>query len=127
MQVTCITCNLYSMRKSEYRNQIIRILERSHLLRMADIQKKLEGADFSTVYRNVNRLCDEGVVKKVVFDKGVVMYELSDQTDRHDHFVCNACGDISKITVDTQQITSQLSGVVLSDVVVNGMCGTCRS
>ncbi|MEX0930564.1 MAG: transcriptional repressor [Candidatus Paceibacterota bacterium] len=115
------------MRTNEYRQQIIRVLERNHLLRIADIQKKLEKVDFSTVYRNVNQLCDDGVVKKVVFDKGVVMYELTDQPDRHDHFVCNACGDISNVAIDKQQITSQLHGVVLSDVVVSGICRTCRS
>jgi len=114
------------MRKSEYRHQIIRILEQNHLLRMADIHKKLEGADFSTVYRNVNRLCDEGVVKKVVLDKGVVMYELTDQPDRHDHFVCSQCKTVMSISVDTDRIMSQLGGALLSDVVVNGACSACR-
>ena len=113
------------MRVNVYKNKILKLLERNHLLSIADIHNKIAGADYSTVYRNVDQLVSDNRIRKVVFDKGKIMYELSKDTDKHDHFLCLDCGDIEEINVSFRDL-SLLSNHKVSDLLVRGLCGSCN-
>lgn len=109
------------MRASVYKDKVRAILGKDHLLSLADIQKKLGGADFSTVFRNVEQLVGAGLVKKVVVSKEVVLYEAVEKPS-HDHFVCTGCGAVESVHL-LKKIT--LKGKAITDILIRGTCGKC--
>ena len=112
------------MKISIYKEKIIDILQKNHLLSIADIHACLPEANFSTVFRNIEILKKEELVKQVVADKDIVLYELVKEGHMHDHFVCDDCGDIQTIHIDKKAISIKGKGKV-TDTVVHGVCGDC--
>lgn len=109
------------MRNSVYKNKILEILAKKHLLSVADIQKEVE-ADFSTVFRNLEALVKDGLAKKVVISKDQVLYEKAGGDHQHDHFVCDDCGKVDSIDIKREKI--KVLGEV-NDILVRGRCGGC--
>jgi len=113
------------MRISIYKNKIIDLLEKKHLMSIFDIHKKISDADYSTIYRNVEQLVGEGKIKKIVFDKDRVMYEIDDSKNKHDHFICNKCGSVDE--VDKSFMDFKLSKKYnVTDIIVRGFCKSCN-
>lgn len=54
-----------------------------------------EGYDQATVYRAVEALVKEGVIKQVDFREGKYRYEL--EGDHHHHLVCKNCGTVTPV------------------------------
>lgn len=106
------------MRTNIYSEKIIKLLTKYHLLSLDDINQRVE-ADYSTVFRNVEKLVKEGKLKKVFVSKKV-FYELS--FHNHGHFVCNDCGLIESI--NTKKLLDFPTKKV-SDVTISGWCDKC--
>ncbi len=116
MQITCRNF----MRTSVYQTDIIKFLECHHLVSLADVAAALE-ADFSTLYRNMQSLEKEGVVRRVVVDSKRTLYELA--SHQHDHFLCTECDTVEAI----DQTRIKVSGHQVEDVLVRGKCTDCTS
>lgn len=81
-----------------------------------------------TVYRNLNLLANEGVIRRMPFP--VERYDA--ETRPHPHFQCQACGqiyDLKGLTYDValDEMASALSGhdVERHDLVFSGTCADC--
>ena len=107
------------MRTNTTKEKILTLLEQNHLLGLEAMQEAITDVDFSTVYRNIQQLVQAGVVKKVVLDSKVAVYELA--SHHHDHFVCEKCERVEVVDVP---VTS-LVGKQVIDVVVRGRCESC--
>jgi Fe2+ or Zn2+ uptake regulation protein len=110
------------MRSSIYKDKVRSVLQGEHLLSLAHIQEKLGGVDFSTVFRNVEQLVAEGLVKKIVISKDTVLYEMVNQKHNHDHFVCNDCGVVESVRAPKFELKGK---AIVTDVLVRGTCGDC--
>ncbi|MEX0651973.1 MAG: transcriptional repressor [Candidatus Paceibacterota bacterium] len=108
-----------------YRDKIIKLLEKNHLLSISDIHKKISGVDYSTVYRNIEQLVVDEEIKKVVFDKGRIMYEVNNTQNNHDHFVCNSCGAVDELERPVFNLRL-LKNHAVTDVLVRGFCRNCN-
>ena len=113
------------MRKNVYKDKIVQILKRHHLLSIADVHQKLSDVDYSTVYRNIQQLVSDGAIQKIVLDKDTVMYEIAGDEDSHDHFVCLECGRVEAVEKMSLQHAA-LNRCVVTDVLFKGLCYTCR-
>ena len=51
----------------------------------------------ATVYRTINSLCEEGLVRQIDFRHGHGHYELSSTGDHH-HIICTQCGLVEDFT-----------------------------
>lgn len=73
-------------------------VEDSHLLTAQELFEKIQenqaGTNFSTVYRNLELLLQEGIIRKVELNREAAYYELHDDKGHHHHLVCNRCGSI---------------------------------
>lgn len=112
------------MKVSIYKEKILNILKKHHLLSIADIHDNLSGANFSTIFRNVEILKTEGLIKQIVKDKDTVLYEYVGEGHAHDHFICDDCGDVQSIHVDQKALHIKGKGKV-KDVTVHGVCDEC--
>jgi Fe2+ or Zn2+ uptake regulation protein len=110
------------MRTSAHKATILALLQKKHLLSIADIHKAIPEVDFSTVFRNIEQLVESKEVKKILIDNKVVMYE--SVKDAHDHFICNHCGTVESIHVGLP--AKELKRKTVSDIIVRGTCAQCN-
>lgn len=113
------------MRTNTYKQKILELLGQSHLLSIADLHAALPEADYSTIYRNVEQLCAEGLIKQVVLDKDCVQYELNQSEHQHDHFLCTSCGDVGEVEKSDITIKS-LDNCLITEVICKGLCQKCH-
>jgi len=113
MQTTCI------MRTNVYKEQILSLLQKKHLLTIAEIHKAIPEADYSTIFRNVEQLLSGKEIKKVMIDNKSVAYESTKES--HDHFICNDCGTVEAIHISHNSI----KGRKVDDITVRGSCNKC--
>lgn len=111
------------MRTNVYKQQILKLLKQRHLLGLSDICQHLPEADYSTIFRNIKKLCDEKLIKKVIVNDKTVLYELAQR--HHDHFVCDDCGGVESVNLKLEESVS--SRLQIRDIVVHGSCGKCQS
>lgn len=110
------------MRTNVYKEKIINLLKKNHLLSVADINQAIPEADYSTVYRNVEQLFADQKIKKVLINNKTSVYELVHENE-HDHFVCDDCGDIAAIEVSRKKLGIRLP---ISDITIRGLCNNCK-
>ena len=67
----------------------------------------------STVYNNLNTLCEQGMLRKVSIEGSPDRY---DKNTKHDHLVCKQCGALSDKTFAdlTESLSAQLGEPILS-------------
>ena len=107
------------MRTNVYKQQILRLLQKKHLLTIAEIHKAIPEADYSTIFRNVEQLLSSKEIKKVMIDNKSVAYESAKES--HDHFICNDCGTVEAIHISHHLI----KGRKVDDITVRGSCNKC--
>ena len=79
----------------------------------------------STVYNNLNTLCEQGMLRKVSIEGSPDRY---DKNTKHDHLVCKQCGALSDKTFAdlTESLSAQLGEPILSyDLKVHYICPPC--
>lgn len=112
MQVTC------NMKTNQYKEKIKAYISKNHLVSMSDISKNISDANFSTIFRNVEQMVQDGELKRIVLDKDVIKYESANHS--HNHFVCDECGDVDEVEVTLADKSRKVR-----DVVVRGVCDKC--
>lgn len=88
-------------------------------------------ADFSSVFRAVEKLVAAGELRKVTLDDGRARFELVDA--HHDHLHCTRCGQLVPIPclLGPSKIAAleRTAGIAILDhhVVLSGLCRECRT
>ena len=88
------------MRNSKQKEIILRALEEHKVHPTADELYKFIHSEYAeigvaTVYRNLNKLAEQGVIKKIIGLDGSSHFD--SYTEPHYHFVCSCCGKIYDI------------------------------
>jgi len=108
------------MRTNIYKTKILDLLQKKHLLTIAEIHKAIPEADYSTIFRNIEQLLSNKQIKKIMIDNKSIAYE--SVKDSHDHFICNDCGTIEAIHIPHKSI----EGRKVDDITVRGSCNKCN-
>ena len=116
---------------TKYAKQILEIVTSSHCHLTADqifirLRETFPKVVLASVYNNLNRLCEEGLVRKVSVEG---MPDRYDRIERHDHLVCRECGRLADI--DLGDLTSQLEhaaglSILSYDLKLVYLCEDCR-
>jgi len=84
----------------------------------------------ATVYRNLNEFCESGEIISLGTINGKERFDAA--TERHDHFICQACGaivDVAHGCADEEVYAKVLPGtgavVTAHHVSYYGKCGKC--
>ena len=83
-----------------------------------------------TVYRNLNRLAEEGVIRKILVPGGADRFDHLSQ--KHYHARCLCCGRLFDIEMDyiddLEKAIRDAHGFAVSghDILFNGVCADCR-
>jgi Fe2+ or Zn2+ uptake regulation protein len=96
----------------------------------ARVRKVLPRISLGTVYRNLQRLAEEGQIGVTYLEGRLARYDPTSST--HDHFVCETCGRIedlaSSLPVTGLRAARRAGHLVTSHAyVLSGRCRVCRS
>lgn len=73
----------------------------SHLMTahqlFTQVMIKVPQTNFSTVYRNLEMLVQEGIINKVTVQNKTQAYELNIGSQHHHHMICKVCGNVQCI------------------------------
>jgi len=95
-----------------------------------EVKKKLPVITLATVYRNLNKLAEQGKISRLEINK---KYHYDAELSSHQHCVCNKCSKIIDVHQDKimqkainslQQPEFQVSAV---DIVFFGLCNSCKN
>ena len=84
----------------------------------------------ATVYRNLNLLAENGMVKKIEGLDGTAHFD--HQTHDHYHFICTRCGQVFDvpydIAPDLETAVEKQTGLKVTsyDIAFRGICQNCR-
>jgi Fe2+ or Zn2+ uptake regulation protein len=103
--------------------------DRVHLT-AEDIQEKLPEVGTATVYRNLDSLEQQGLIKKFRVDAKSAYYEYA--RDEHLHFACDQCGQIFDMPCNPGGLLSEVSRLCghemhACDVICRGICKNCKT
>ena len=94
---------------------------------LAALRKIYTNVSQATVYNNLKKLNEEGLIRKVVIAGSPDRY---DRTTKHDHLVCQRCGKLADVRFEdlTSSLRTQL-GVepLFYDLKVYYICPECRA
>jgi Fur family peroxide stress response transcriptional regulator len=93
------------------------------------VRKKLPRISLATVYRNLQRLVDDGKIRAILLGERIARYdpEVSD----HDHFICERCGRVIDLFLERERQVdltplAQAGYVVTAlNLTVYGVCQGC--
>lgn len=116
---------------TRYEKQIYDIVNASRAHMTADkvyteLKKSYSAVSLATVYNNLNKLCDIGMIRRVSLEDSPDRY---DRIEKHDHLVCQKCGKLSDICFDdlTQSLKKQFGeDFLFYDLKVFYICPDCR-
>ena len=95
------------------------------------IRELMPGVSLPTVYATLELLEDLGLVARLLTESGAVVYDPN--MSEHHHLVCRACGAILDVEAplddDAIMQAARRSGFqpASAQVVVSGVCGSCRN
>ena len=96
----------------------------------AKIQEKDPKISLATLYRNLNQLTENGIIKKIDGLENSSHYDHN--THNHYHFICKKCNRVydikSEVAPDLINKTEELTGFLIEnhDIVFSGICKECR-
>lgn len=92
------------------------------------LKKENPKLSLGTVYRNLNTLCESGMLKRVEISKGPERFD--GNLIAHDHLVCENCGEIvdipEEVVVDLSMIEAA-TGLTITghSTIYKGLCPAC--
>ncbi len=116
---------------TKYAKKILEIVSSSHNHMTAEqifeaLRQTYPAVVLATVYNNLNRLWEEGQVRKISVEG---MPDRYDRIQRHDHLVCKRCGRLLDVDMGdlTAQLESKIGFPILSyDLKLLYLCEECR-
>ncbi len=97
----------------------------------ASARDRLGEADYSTVFRAVTAMEQEGLLARVEVGDGKARYELRD--DHHEHVRCDVCGRVDEVpgcslaNVEAAVRRSTGFSITSHQLVFTGVCPDCAS
>jgi len=123
------------LRSTPARRSVLSAMYGSGPVREEEIAARVgsECPDQATVYRTLSKLVDAGLVRRHRFHNRVWYFSLNipEATEcTHAHFVCEECGQCECLdTTSVPDLPPSIGNKLVTgvEVVVNGICGHCRS
>jgi Fe2+ or Zn2+ uptake regulation protein len=124
------------LRNTEPRRIILQEIKHSKSHPTADeiyeiVKKKVPRVSLGTIYRNLELLCQEGLIQKI--EMGGAQKRFDGHTENHYHFRCVNCGRIEDLTdgslEEVEMVLTKLSPyeILGHRIELTGRCHPCNS
>ena len=124
----------YNLKVTPQRLVIIESIDRSGHINIdrlyEEVKSKFNSISLATIYKNINSMINNMLLSEVKIPNEKSVYEIV--KEQHSHLVCNDCGDVIDIKIDTTRIVDCISEdykftIDKSDLVFSGKCEKCNS
>jgi len=93
-----------------------------------EVKNKFTSISLATIYKNINSMISNLLLLEVKIPNQKSVYEIV--KEQHSHLVCNNCGEVVDIKIDTTRIVESISkdykfNIDKSDVIFSGCCEEC--
>lgn len=94
-----------------------------------EARKKMPNISLGTVYRNLEKLSQEGIIENFIF-KDISHFD-GDKTP-HPHFCCKVCGKVTDLSCDNVKIHNLVKGLDGCEIegetmLFRGVCRECKN
>ena len=95
-----------------------------------EVKKENPSVGQATVFRNMNKMAEDGILLRIEVPGGASRYELI--TPKHYHAKCMVCGSLFDVEMDyipdLENKIKDAHGFVFSghDIIFTGICSSCR-
>lgn len=124
-----------NLRLTKQRRVILDILKSTDTHPTADwvytkARRQIKNVSLGTIYRNLNLLTKESLIKK--FDFGFGLSRFDGCMEPHSHLICDACGSILDLPPEKNQIDmtdlENKTGYAIStyEIEFHGICPKCK-
>lgn len=111
---------------------VLRIIEQSHKHPTAEevffqAREEMKGIALSTVYRNINALVGEGLIKRISMLNNPDRFD--NVREDHDHLICKKCGKLKDIQlIGVEKAIEEVTGENISSYELNAyyLCEECN-
>ncbi len=107
----------HQLRKTRDRHEMLRLFEAPRTWSASQINRELTG-DLSTVYRNLQTLVDQAILRTVHSYDGEAHYERTNRP-HHDHLACAQCETLACIPCPVPTVGEHRLELL-------GLCSTCQ-
>ena len=93
------------------------------------VRRTLPRISLGTVYRNLQRLVDEGKIRVFLLGERIARYD--PMIAEHDHFICQKCGRIEDVLLERDRrvnlapLVDQGFTVTAHSLAIHGLCQKC--
>lgn len=119
------------MRASLQRDLILDIVNNNYThLTVEEIynlsKKEISNISLGTVYRNLNQLCDNGLIRRIKCDNNIDRFD--NIKKKHSHFICNKCAKIEDVFFEFEIDNKTFNNALVTDydLVFKGVCSECQ-
>ena len=123
------------MKYSKQRELVLKTLQENMCHPTAEhiyalLKKELPSISLATVYRNLNQLAANGMVKKIEGLDGSIHFDHN--LSKHYHFVCTKCNKVYDVPYDVApdlgKNVSAKTGLIIEnyDITFKGICPECH-
>jgi len=122
----------YNLKVTPQRIEIVNILyNRGHLnidILYQLLQEKFPTLSLATIYKNINKMCENLFVSEVKIPNQKTVYEL--KKEEHSHIICSQCKNILDIAIDTSILVAKVEDISNykieeSSFIFSGTCSQC--
>ena len=94
-----------------------------------EVKQKFDSISLATIYKNINAMTKNMLLQEIKLPNEKNVYEMI--KEEHSHLLCNKCGKVIDIQVETKDITKDIEKkydftISQSDVVLSGTCKNCH-
>ena len=123
-------------RNTKQKNLILNAIKSSHIHPTAEevyecVVGELPNVSLTTVYRNLNKLSEQGVIKRILIPNQPDRFERN--PTKHYHICCERCGAFEDIhepnyNLDLDGFECKESGYLIlnHEIIFKGLCPECR-
>lgn len=129
----CRISNFMSRRNTQTQSDILDLLKSTDSALSHDmIQEKFESVNRATIYRVLNRFCEDGIVHRIVGDDGKQYFALcinckgNKHQDDHFHFRCTQCGKMECLHAKVSVVLPSGYHFEHFNGVITGLCNHCN-
>lgn len=112
---------------SRYETIILEKFNKHHILDLMLLCDLLPEVDKSTIYRNLKRMTENGILKEIHVRDGVISYELASHA--HPHLLCKSCDAVEELDISLENLKKLIPENVQAESMelnVAGLCSACR-
>ena len=96
----------------------------------AAVRAEFPNISLGTVYRNLNRLCEDRELRKLSFRDSPDRFD--PHTDAHSHFICTCCGRVEDLPEEAFRDLNEAAGrladgsISTHELTFYGICNNCK-